>query len=126
MARTIVFVIHSLDSSLASVSKLLEARDFSLHTSRSLAEAERVYSAFPMEQVKFIFADVTVCHGDSWRRFEERVRDGCADTVVVGYHPGHTQQLYALLGTTAQSADEGRPGCVSRTPVMIGEAPQFL
>ena len=125
MARPIVFLIHSLDSSLASVSKLFEARDFSLHVSRSLAEAERVYSAFPMEQVKFIFADVTVCCGNSWRRFEERVRDGCAETVIVGYHPAHTQQLYALLGTNAQLADEDRPAGDARTPVMIGEASQF-
>jgi transcriptional regulator with PAS, ATPase and Fis domain len=125
MAKPIVFVIHSLDSSLAAVAKLLEGRDFSLHMTRSLAEAERVYSAFPVEQVKFFFADVTVCSGDPWRRFEERVRDGCVDTVIVGYHPSHTQQLYALLGTGAQSADEGRVMGNARTPAMIGEAPQF-
>ncbi|MBF8254174.1 MAG: Sigma-54 factor interaction domain-containing protein [Deltaproteobacteria bacterium] len=125
MAKPIVFVIHSLDSSLASVSKLLEGRDFSVHMTRSLAEAERIYSAFPVEQVKFVFADVTVCRGDSWRRFEERVRDGCADTVIVGYHAGHTQQLYALLGTGAQSADEGRATGNARAPAMIGEAAQF-
>jgi transcriptional regulator with PAS, ATPase and Fis domain len=125
MAKPIVFVIHSLDSSLASLSKLLEARDFSVHMSRSLAEAERVYSAFPIEQVKFIFADVTVCCGDSWRRFEERVRDGSADTVIVGYHPRHTQHLHTLLGHPSPSADEGRPAINAKNPEMIGEAPQF-
>src|SRR5574341_466938 len=125
MARPIVVVIHSLDSSLASVSKLLEGRDFSVQMTRSLAEAERVHSAFPMEQVKFIFADATICRGDSWRRFEERVRNGCAETVIVGYHPGHTQQIYALLGHNGQSGDETRPADNARTPVMIGEAPQF-
>src|SRR3990170_4483975 len=125
MAKPIVFVIHSLDSSLASLSKLLEARDFSVHMSRSLAEAERVYSAFPIAQVKFIFADVTVCCGDSGRRFEERVRAAPPDTVIVGYHPRHTQQLHALLGHPSLSADEGRAANSPKNPEMIGEAPQF-
>src|SRR3989337_4448244 len=116
MAEAVVFGSDSLASSLASVAKLLEARDFSVHMSRSLAEAERVYSAFPIEQVKFIFADVTVCCGDSWRRFEERVRDGSADTVIVGYHPRHTQPLHTLLGYPNPSADEGRPANNPKKP----------
>jgi transcriptional regulator with PAS, ATPase and Fis domain len=125
MAKPIVFVIHSLDSSIASISKLLEGRDLTVHMSRSLAEAERVYSAFPTEQVKFIFADVTLCHGDSWQRFEERVRARSDDTVIVFYHPRHIEQLYALLGHPMQSVDEGQPVSSARAPVMIGEDPHF-
>jgi hypothetical protein len=34
-------MIHSLDSPLGGVSKLLEARDYSVHVSRSLDEADR-------------------------------------------------------------------------------------
>jgi transcriptional regulator with PAS, ATPase and Fis domain len=125
MAKPIVFVVHSLDSSIASISKLLEGRDLTVHMSRSLAEAERVYSAFPMEQVKFIFADVTLCHGDTWQRFEERVRARSDDTVIVFYHPRHIEQLYALLGHPMQSVDESQTVSSARAPVMIGEDPHF-
>jgi len=125
MAKPIIFLIHSLDSSLSLVSKLLETRDFSVHLSRSLEEAEQVYSAFPSAQVKFIFADVTVAHGASWQRFEERVRQNCDDAVIIRYHPSHAQILYGLFGQPTHSADEEREAASAGPLSIIGNAPQF-
>src|SRR3990172_1820073 len=125
MAKPIIFLIHWLDSSLSLVSKLLEARDFSVHLSRSLEEAEQIYSAFPSAQVKFIFADVTVAHGESWQRFEEEVRQSCNDAVIIRYHPSHAQLLYGLFGHASHSADEEREIAGIGALSMIGNAPHF-
>jgi len=125
MAKPVVFVIHSLDSSLASLSKLLEARDFSVYVSRSLEEADQVYSAFPMGQIKYVFADVTACRGAPWARFAARVRENSEDSVIVCYHPQHTQHLLGLLGHSALPADESKSADTLARPLIIGETPQF-
>ncbi len=125
MAKPVALVIHSLDSSLPSLAKLLEAKDFSVHVSRSLEEADRVYSAFPTNQVKFVFADVTICQGPAWDRFTVRVRGNADDSVIVCYHPQYTQQLYGLLGHFTQPADESKSASSLSPPLMIGETAQF-
>jgi transcriptional regulator with PAS, ATPase and Fis domain len=125
MAKPVALVMHSLDSSLPSLAKLLEAKDFSVHVSRSLEEADRVYSAFPTNQVKFVFADVTICQGEAWDRFTVRVYGNADDSVIVCYHPQHTQQLYGLLGHFTQPADEGKSASSVSPPLMIGETAQF-
>lgn len=61
MAKPLALIINSTDSPLAGISKLVEARDCSVHVSRSIEEAERVLVAFPLEQQKFIFADLAMC-----------------------------------------------------------------
>jgi transcriptional regulator with PAS, ATPase and Fis domain len=125
MPKSLALLIQPLDSSLISLSRILEARDFSLHVSRNVQEAERVLSGFPLDQVKVIFADITLCRGDGWERFLERVRAHPADLSLVCYHAEHAHNLYSLIGHFAQSTDEGKTAATLNVPQMIGETPQF-
>lgn len=102
----------------------MEARGFSIHLSRSLEEAERVFSAFPLNQIQYIFTDMTLCHGKAWEKFVQKLRDAPTELALVCYYPQHTQHLYTLLGAPALSQDGRAPELV-RTPLMIGETPQF-
>ena len=126
MARPLALMIHSLDSPLGGVSKLLEARDYSVHVSRSLDEADRVIAAFPIDQFKFIFADLTICEGPSWHTFTERLRKDSEHIALVCYDPKHPQPLHGLLGYTGHegTADASSPHAI-KTPMMIGDTPQF-
>jgi transcriptional regulator with PAS, ATPase and Fis domain len=124
MQKSLVLLIHSLDSSLTRVQKLLEARGFSIHLTRSLDEAERVFSAFPLEQIQYIFADMTLCHGKSWETFVQKLRAAPSELALVCYYPQHAQHLYTLLGAPAPFQDGKAPELV-QMPLMIGETPQF-
>jgi two-component system, NtrC family, response regulator AtoC len=125
MARPLALMIHPLDSPLGAVSKLLEGRDCSVHLSRSLDEAERVIAAFPVDQLKFIFADLVLCQGGSWEGFVQRLRQYADHIAVVCYDPQHLQPLHGLLGSSMHApADGGLPRAVP-TPTMIGDTPQF-
>lgn len=125
MPKALALLIQPLDSSLISLSKILEARDFSLHVSRNVQEAERVLSGFPLDQVKVIFADMTLCRGDGWDRFIERVRAHPADLSLVCYHAAHAHNLYSLIGHFAHATDDGKTTGTLSVPQMIGETPQF-
>jgi len=125
MPKPLALLIQPFDSSLISLSKILEARDLSVHVSRNLQEAERVFSGFPLDQVKLIFVDMTLCRGDGWERFMERVRAHPADLSLVCYHSEHAHNLYSLIGHFAQPADEGKTAATLNVPPMIGETPQF-
>ena len=125
MPKPLALVIQPLDAALALLSKLLEARDFSVHVSRNIQEAERVFSGFPSDQVKLIFADMTLCHGDGWEKFVERLRAHPADLSLVCYHAEHAQHLHSLIAHFAQSTDDGRTAVTVNVPQMIGETPQF-
>ena len=125
MQKPLALIVHSLDSSLRNVQKLLELKGFSIHTSRTLDEAERVFSAFPVDQIKFIFADITLCHGNAWEKIIERLRGSPSDLALVCYQPQQIQHIYYLLGQAPHlSGDESMPEPV-QTPLMIGETPQF-
>lgn len=125
MAKPLALLIHSSDASFATMSKLLEARDCSIHVSRSLDEAERMLTVFPQDQVKFVFADVSVCHGEPWGAFLERLRSNSTELALVCYHPQHTQALYNLLGYNGQlHGDPSTPQSI-KPPLMIGETPAF-
>jgi transcriptional regulator with PAS, ATPase and Fis domain len=125
MARPLALMIHSLDSPLGGVSKLLEARDCSVHVSRSLDEAERVMAAFPTDQLKYIFADVTICQGPSWHNFTERLRKDVEHIALVCYDPKYPQPLYGLLAQgNHTNADPNSPHAI-KMPMMIGDTPQF-
>jgi transcriptional regulator with PAS, ATPase and Fis domain len=107
------------------MSKLLEARDCFIHVSHSLEEAEHVLNAFPIEQLKFVFADVTLCRGNAWHQFMERISRFGAQLTLVCYHPQNTHALYSLLGQASQpTADPMTPHWI-KIPLMIGETPQF-
>ncbi len=125
MPKPLALVIQPLHSAVASLSKALETRDFAVHLSRDLQDAERVFSGFPLEQVKLIFADMTLCHGDGWEKFVARLRAHPADLSLVCYHAEHAHHLHSLIGHFAQSTDDGRSIPTVNAPPMIGETPQF-
>ena len=125
MPKPIALIVHSLEGSLAAVSKLLEVRDISVHVSRTLEEAERIFNAFPSEQIKFVFADITLCHGPAWDLFMKRVQANTNELALLCYHAQHTHNLYRLLGQPLQTGDDGKSPASIRTPSMIGDTPHF-
>ena len=56
MPKSLALIIQSIESPPSPIAKQLEARDFSVHLSRTVDEAERVFSAFPADQIKFVFS----------------------------------------------------------------------
>jgi len=125
MSKPLAVIIHSNDASLPGVARLVEARGCSVHVSHSIDEAKRVLAAFPAGQQKFVFADLTLCHGESWNDLTERLRANSQQLALVCYDPQHVQTLYGLLGQVSQpSAEANGPHAVG-VPMMIGETPQF-
>ena len=125
MPKSLALIIQSLESPQSPITKQLEARDFSVHLSRTVDEAERVFSAFPADQVKFVFIDITLCQGATWGGFLERIRNAPSETTVFCYHPKHTRPLCNLLGHVGDTAGDSKSPHSVRTPLMIGETPQF-
>jgi transcriptional regulator with PAS, ATPase and Fis domain len=124
MPKSFALIIQPVESPPAPIAKQLEARDFSVHLSRTVDEAERVFSAFPADQIKFVLIDVTLCQGTIWGSFLDRIRTTPSEITVVCYHPKHSRPLCNLLGHAADSGDVKSPHSV-KTPLMIGETPQF-
>jgi transcriptional regulator with PAS, ATPase and Fis domain len=125
MPKLLALIIQSLDAPPTPIIKQLEARDFSVHLSRTVDEAEGIFSAFPADQIKFVFADVVLCQGATWNRFLDRLRSFPSGIIVICYHPKHGRMLYNLLGHAADSAGDLKSTHSVKPPVMIGETPQF-
>jgi transcriptional regulator with PAS, ATPase and Fis domain len=125
MPKLLALLIQSLDAPPTPIIKQLEARDFSVHLSRTVDEAEGIFSAFPADQIKFVFADVVLCQGATWNRFLDRLRSFPSGIIVICYHPKHGRMLYNLLGHAADSAGDLKSTHSVKPPVMIGETPQF-
>jgi transcriptional regulator with PAS, ATPase and Fis domain len=125
MPKFLALIILSAESSPNPIAKQLEARDFAVHLSRSFDEAERVFAAFPTDQIKFVFADITLCHGAGWDELLDRVRTLSAEIALVCYHPKYARPIYTLLGHSVDSASDGKSPHAVKTPLMIGETPQF-
>ena len=125
MPKSLALIIQSIESPPSPIGKQLEARDFSLHLSRTIDEAERVFSAFPADQIKFVFIDVTLCQGTSWGGFLDRIRTTPSEITVVCYHPKHARPLCNLLGHAGDSAGDVKSPHSVKVPLMIGETPQF-
>src|SRR5262245_52604403 len=125
MPKSLALIIQSVESSPSSIAKQLEARDFSVHLSRTIDEAERVFLAFPADQIKFVFVDVTLCQGASWGGFLDRIRTTPSEITAVCYHPKHTRPLCNLLGHAGDSASDVKSAHSVKIPLMIGETPQF-
>jgi transcriptional regulator with PAS, ATPase and Fis domain len=123
--KSVALLVHSVDSSPAAVSKVLEGKGLSVHLSRSLEDAERTLSVIPVHQIKFIFADVTLCSGERWGSFIGKIRSSSSETLLTCYHPQHVQQLYQLLGSQNHLPDHGSLSNSAKAPVIIGETPQF-
>jgi transcriptional regulator with PAS, ATPase and Fis domain len=125
MAKPLALIINAKETNLGAIAKLVEMRDCSVHVSRSIAEAERVLAAFPADQQKFIFADLSVFQDAHWKHFAERLQNNGPDLAFVGFHPVHPQTLYGLLGQPNAPAAEGPHPHGTRAPTMIGDTPQF-
>jgi transcriptional regulator with PAS, ATPase and Fis domain len=125
MPKSLALIIQSVESPLTPLAKQLETRDFSVHLSRTIDEAERVFCAFPTDQIKFVFADVSLCRGTTWDGFLDRLRNHSSEITLVCYHPKHARVLYNLLGHSGDPASDPKSSHPVKAPVMIGETPQF-
>jgi transcriptional regulator with PAS, ATPase and Fis domain len=125
MPKSLALIIQSIESPPSPIAKQLEARDFSLQLSRTVDEAVRVFSAFPADQIKFVFIDVALCQGASWGGFLDRIRTTPSEITVFCFHPKHARPLFNLLGHAVDSAGDAKPPHSVKTPLMIGETPQF-
>ena len=59
MVKPLALIIQSSDVATTSISKLAESRDCSIHVSRSIEEAEQALAAFPSDQQKYVFVDLS-------------------------------------------------------------------
>jgi transcriptional regulator with PAS, ATPase and Fis domain len=125
MPKPVALLVQSLDFSLVPLTKALEARDFSVHVSRNVQEAERAFSGFPLDQIKLVLVQMKLCAGEEWQRFMKRVRENPADLSLVCYHPEQALHLYNLISHYAQSSDDSRVAATVSLPQMIGDTPQF-
>jgi transcriptional regulator with PAS, ATPase and Fis domain len=125
MAKSLALLIQSAEPPPSALAKQLEARDFSVHLSRTVDESERVFSAFPADQIKFVFIDITLCAAARWGSFFDRIRATPSEITVLCYHPKHVRWLCNLLGSAVDSSGDARTPHAVKTPVMIGETPQF-
>jgi transcriptional regulator with PAS, ATPase and Fis domain len=125
MPKSLALIIQSIESPPSPIGKQLEMRDFSVHLSRTVDEAEQVFSAFPADQIKFVFIDVALCRGANWGGFLDRIRTTPSEITVFCFHPKHARPLFNLLGHAVDSAGDAKPPHSVKTPLMIGETPQF-
>lgn len=125
MPKPLALLVQPLGSSIVSFAKILQASDFTVHVSRTLQEAERVFSAFPLEQIRIVLVQMNLCHGEDWDILLKRFRDHPADLSLICYHPDQMQYLQNLLSHFPQSADESQPSPPLNLPQMIGDTPQF-
>lgn len=123
--KPLALLVHSPDSSPTAVSKILENKGLSVHLSRSLDDAERTLSVIPIHQIQFVFSDVTLCTGEGWRVFVDKIRKSTSEIVLTCYHPQHVQHLHQLLGQQNQLPEPSTSGSTAKAPAMIGETPQF-
>ena len=125
MAKPLALIIQSSDAATTSISKVAEARDCSIHVSRSIEEARRVLAAFPSEQLKYVFADLALCQGPGWSEFTEQLRQHPDHMALICYDPQHVQALYGLLGQSNKNPSEANGPHSIVAPQMIGDTPQF-
>jgi transcriptional regulator with PAS, ATPase and Fis domain len=125
MTKPLALILYANETSLTGVSKLVEGRGYSVHVSRSADEVGRVLKAFPLEDQKYIFADITLCHGPAWNGITEQVRTSKSPIALICYDPQHIQALYELLGQAALPPSETNGTRPVKLPLMIGETPQF-
>ncbi|HEU5238748.1 MAG TPA: sigma-54 dependent transcriptional regulator, partial [Pyrinomonadaceae bacterium] len=75
--------------------------------------------------IKFVFIDVALCRGANWGGFLDRIRTTPSEITVFCFHPKHARPLFNLLGHAVDSAGDAKPPHSVKTPLMIGETPQF-
>jgi two-component system, NtrC family, response regulator HydG len=125
MAKPIALIVQSSDVATTSISKVAESRDCSIHISRSIEEAAQLLTAYPCDQLKYVFVDLSLCQGSDWNEFTEQIRQSPDRMVLVCYDPYHVQTLYGLLGQASKSQSEANGPHSITAPHMIGDTPQF-
>ena len=125
MTKPLALIIQSSDAATTSISKVAEARDCSIHISSSIEEARRVMETFPCEQLKYVFADLALCHGQSWNDFTEQLRQNPDHMALICYDPKHIQTLYGLFGQPNKNPSDTYGPHSIVAPQMIGDTPQF-
>lgn len=125
MTKPLALIIQSSDAATTSIAKVAEARDCSIHVSRSIEEAKRMLAAFPTEQLKYVFADLALCQGPGWNELTDQLRQNPDHMALICYDPGHVQTLYGLLGQSNKSPSETYGPHSIVAPQMIGDTPQF-
>ena len=123
--KQVALLVHAPDSSPAAVSKVLEGKGLAVQVSRSLDDAERTLSVISTQQIKFIFTDVTLCRGEVWGAFVEKIRRNPSEIILTCYHPQHVQNLYQLLGQQNNLPEHAVLTTTTKAPSIIGETPQF-
>jgi transcriptional regulator with PAS, ATPase and Fis domain len=125
MPQPLALLMHSRETPPTAITRLLEARGLSVHLTHSLDEVQRVFSAFPLDQIKFVFADVSLCQGKTWESLLQRSSRSPSELAFVCYHPDHMHHLYSLLGYAPAPAEDARSPQTVQAPMIIGETPQF-
>jgi transcriptional regulator with PAS, ATPase and Fis domain len=125
MEKGRALLVHSPGFSAITAQKLLEAKGFYIHLSRSWEDAESVYSAFPSDQIKYVFADITLCHGDQWEKFAESSALLSSEVILICFHPNFPHNLSELLDSTFPALNLRGLQENPNAPLLIGESPQF-
>src|SRR5712692_2843515 len=125
MGKCQVLLVHSPSVSFTPVQKLLEEREFYIHLSRSWEEAEHTCALIPVDQIKYVFIDLTLCDGNGWEQFMRRVRLTSSDAVIIGFHPRSLHSLCHLLYHDAPGAEVNTVDANPLAPGMVGESAKF-
>ena len=125
MTKPLALIIQANEASLASIAKFAEARGCAVHVSRSIEEARRILTAFPLDQQKFIFIDLALCQGPGWGDFTGWLRANSEQNALICYDPQNIHTLYGLLGHATQAPLEPNLPHIVTAPTMIGDTPQF-
>lgn len=125
MGNCQVLLVHSPILSLAPVRRLLEDRNFHIHLSRSWEEAERTCALVPVDQIKYVFVDTTLCTGSGYEQFMQRMRQASSDVVCVSFHPRFPHSLYHLLNYSVPGTEADAIDANPQMPIMVGESAGF-
>jgi two-component system, NtrC family, response regulator HydG len=95
MGNIRALVVYDLGTPLDPIQKILAERGLSVHLSATWEDAER---ACAILDIKYIFADVAMCHGETWEKFVYRSRIGSAHSSLIVFNPRLPENLHHLLG----------------------------
>src|SRR5204863_6096164 len=122
MAGVRALVVYDLGTPLDPVQKILAERRLSVHLSASWEDAERAYSIL---DIKYIFADVTMCHGERWEKFVYRSRIGGAKSSLIVFNSEFPQNLHHLLGCQSRPTLFELAHIEPSDPLVIAHSPRL-
>src|SRR3954453_14892067 len=101
MANVRALVGYDLGTPLDPVQKILAERGLSIHLCASWEDAELAYSLL---EVKYVFADAAMCHGQNWEQFVKLPRMRGANANLIVFNPKLPTSLHHLLGCQSNAA----------------------